>query len=493
MQSQFALALAGVAEQLRNATPQSGDAEKSWRAGDLSYKMWAVQLKMAAVLESPISLQSSLKKVLNCSRRLRKTTTTLIKATELGLKKKNALIRFAAPTRDMLVTIIEPIMEMICSDAPEDLKPIWKASHHHYFFPGTGARLYVAGCDNLKAIGRLRGRAADLCVVDEAQEIKHLRYLIDDVLLPQLLGVKEPRGPLWILLTPPKTPVHECRDYVIEAKAQKCYAEFNIFASEYPPEVIEQFCKEAGGPESTTWLREYMCQFVVDKNYAIIPEWTDSLIEEYVPDEFYKFYAKYEGLDISGGKKHKTANLYAVYDFKKAKLCILDESVLSPQETTTRKLAETVKAKETELWKTQKPALRIADNNNLILLADLGKEHAVHFQPTSKDTLDAMVNNVRLWIGGKKLAISPKCEQLIGSLKYGVWTDNRKEWEESAVYGHFDALAALMYLLRYIDVVTNPIPVNYGTNPDSDFVNPGTNTLTENMKVLQTALLRRKR
>lgn len=489
----LSVALAKLGEELALGKASDADAEKYWRAGDLSYKMWPVQLQMAEVLESPISLHSSLKKVLNCSRRIRKTTTALIKSTERGLRKKNALIRFAAPTRDMLVTIIEPIMEMICADAPADLKPIWKASHHHYFFPSTGARLYVAGCDNLKMIGRLRGRAADLCVVDEAQEITHLKYLVDDVLLPQLLGVKEPRGPLWILLTPPKTPVHEVRGYVVEAKAQKCYAEFNIYESEYPPEVIEQFCKEAGGPESTTWLREYMCQFVVDKNFAIVPKWSDSLIEEYQPDEFYKFYAKYEGLDISGGKKHKTVNLYAVYDFKKAKLCILDESDISAQETTTKKLAETVKAKEKELWGEQKPALRIADNNNLILLADLGKDHAIHFQPTSKDTLDAMVNNVRLWVGGKKLMISPKCEQLIGCLKYGVWKDTRKEWEESAVYGHFDALAALMYLLRYIDVITNPIPVNYGVNTDADVVPPQENSLSENMKVLQTALLRRKR
>lgn len=485
MQNILSVALAKFSEDLALGKASDVDAEKFWKAGDLSYKMWPVQLKMAEVLES----KWSLKKLLNCSRRLRKTSTALVKCIEDLIKNEGPPIRFVAPTQKMLRNIVHPIVKMICADAPEDMKPIWKGQDGYYLFPYKNTELHIAGANNGHEDDS-RGVASRRCVVDEAQMVDKLKYLVDDVLMPQLLSTG---GDLWMLLTPPKTPVHECREYVLEAKALKSYAEFNIFASEYPPEVIEQFCKEAGGKESTTWLREYMCQFVVDKNFAIVPEWTDSLIEEYVPDEFYKFYAKYEGLDISGGKKHKTANLYAVYDFKKAKLCILDESVLSPQETTTRKLAEVVKAKELELWKEQKPALRIADNNNLILLADLGKEHAIHFQPTSKDTLDAMVNNVRLWVGAKKLQISPKCEQLIGSLKYGVWTDSRKEWEESAVYGHFDALAALMYLLRYIDVVTNPIPANYGTNPDSDFINLPKNILTENMKVLQTALLRRKR
>jgi hypothetical protein len=441
------------------------DTDKKWNEGDLSYKFWPVQKRMAEILTS----EGSLKKVLNCSRRLRKTTTALVKAIELGIKKERALIRFAAPTRDMLVTIIEPIMSMICQDAPEDLKPVWQSSGHHYLFPRNGSQLFVAGCDNLKTIGRLRGSAADLCVVDEAQEIVYLKYLVDDVLMPQLLGIDKARGNLWILFTPPKTPIHDCFTYAQEAKQEGCYAEFDIYEGEYSDNVIDVFKKEAGGEASTTWKREYLCQAVVDTNFSIVPEWKDEFVQEYIPDDFYKFYHKYVGMDI--GVRDKTVNIFGTYDFKKGKLYIQDEEWWSGPQMTTQTVADGIKKKEKELWNDMKTNLRISDNNNLILLQDLGLLHGIHFSPTTKDTLEAMVNDLRLWISRGSLIVSPKCTQLIGCLRYGVWNDKRVDWERSTVYGHFDALAALMYLVRYVDKSTNPIPKFLGVDEANTFIN----------------------
>jgi len=483
----LALAFAQAAQELRTQKPKAQDTEEHWRAADLSYKMWDVQKKMAHTLRAA-GENSALKKVLNCSRRLRKSTTALIVATELCLKKQGAQVRFVAPTGKMLRKIIRPLMRMICEDCPEDLKPIWKSQDSMFYFPSTGAELHLAGANNGHEDDS-RGTAADMCVIDEAQLIKNLRYLVEDVLMPQLITSG---GPLFMLLTPPKTPVHECLSYVLEAKLAQTYAEFDIHQGEYPPDVIEKFCKEAGGPDSTTWLREYMCQFIVDKNFSIVPEWVDAMVEEYVPDEFARFYLKYEGMDI--GVRHLTVNLYGVYDFRKATLFVQDETVISGPDMTTKKLAEQIRAKEAQLWgepkiwgANAKPHLRIADNNNLILLQDLGHEHGIQFAPTTKDTLEAMVNNIRLWVGQKKLRVSPRCEQLTGALKYGVWNDKRKDWEESHVYGHFDALAALMYLLRYVDTVTNPIPGTFGLNADTQFIRPQSN-LSQNAATLRRAL-----
>lgn len=484
MQSPFAIGFNKVAEAIREPRQQTADTEGFWRSGDLSYKCWDVQKRMTAVLRSG----RSLKKVLNCSRRIRKTSTTLVDCIEDLNKNEGPPIRFVAPTQKMLRNIVHPIIKMICADAPEDMKPIWKGADGYYLFPYKNTELHIAGANNGHEDDS-RGVASRRCVVDEAQMIDKLKYLVDDVLMPQLLSTG---GDLWMALTPPKTPIHECREYVEEAKQSGSYAEFNIYESEYPPDIIEQFCKEAGGPESTTWLREYMCQFVVDKNFSIVPEWKDEYVEEYVRDEFFKFYSQYEGMDISGGKKHKTSVLYGTYDFKKGRLFIEDETDLGAQQTTTRSVADAVKKKETDLWKEKKPRLRIADNSNLILIKDLGVEHAVHFQPTTKDTLDAMVNNIRLWVGSGKLVVSPKCSQLIGCLKYGVWKDNRLDWEESAVYGHFDALAALMYLLRYIDTATNPIPANYGLSSKDMFIQ-NQSKLSANAQAIGSALLGKKK
>jgi hypothetical protein len=81
--------------------------------------------------------------------------------------------------------------------------------------------------------------------------------------------------------------------------------------------------------------------------------------------------------------------------------------------------------------------------------------------PTNKDTLEAMINEVRILVQNKRIVISPKCVKLIGCLKYGVWNTKKSQFARSATYGHFDHLAALIYLVRNLAVHTNPIPVDH--------------------------------
>ena len=38
--------------------------------------------------------------------------------------------------------------------------------------------------------------------------------------------------------------------------------------------------------------------------------------------------------------------------------------------------------------------------------------------------------------------MDPKCKELIGCLESGIWDNHREAFEESEVYGHYDALAA---------------------------------------------------
>lgn len=483
MASSLEIAAGAFASKIRSSrSTYSGiDSEKHWREGDLSYKFWDVQKRMAAVLTSG----RSLKKVLNCSRRIRKTTTALIKCIEDLNTNEGPPIRFVAPTQLMLRKIVHPIIKIICQDCPEDMKPVWKGQDGYYFFPKLATELHISGSNNGHEDDS-RGQAARRCVVDEAQKVNKLKYVVEDVLMPQLLST---HGDLWMLFTPPKTPIHESVQYAQEAKMRNdgSYAEFNIYQSEYEPGIIEEYCHEAGGKDSTTWLREYMCQFVVDTNFSIVPEFKDEFVQTYVPDEFYKFYFKYVGMDI--GARDKTAAIFGTYDFKKVKLFIQGEDTWTGPQMTTKVVADGITAKEKELWDTLKPQLRISDNNNLILLQDLSLLHGIHFSPTSKDTLEAMVNELRLWVGQGRIIIDPRCSQLVGCLKYGVWNDRRTEWERSTLYGHFDALAALMYLVRYVDKVTNPIPKLYGVNDENSFINPNEKELlSKSAKSIRKAL-----
>ena len=162
----------------------------------------------------------------------------------------------------------------------------------------------------------------------------------------------------------------------------------------------------------------------------------------------------------------KTACLFARYLFKEAKAYVERELVLEKPNFTTERLAGDIKRICKELGY-QKIYRAAADNNNPILIADLNSLHSLNFFPTLKDDLEAQVNDLRLWVGSGRLVVHPRCKELIGCLKYGVWNDKRTAFEHSKNFGHFDALAALMYLVRNIDRTYNPIPETYGMAGDT--------------------------
>ena len=160
---------------------------------------------------------------------------------------------------------------------------------------------------------------------------------------------------------------------------------------------------------------------------------------------------------MDSGVRDKTAVLFAYYDFKQAKLFVQREFWLSGETVRTDHIASRVKALELEL-EYDKVYRRMADCNNLVLVNDLNSVYKLNFYPTTKDSLEAMINKVRIWIGDGRISIDPSCKELIGCLENGIWNKNRDDFGRSKVYGHFDALAALQYLVRNIDTMTNPIP-----------------------------------
>jgi hypothetical protein len=380
---------------------------------------------------------------------------------------------FAAPTAKSLAKIIRPLFRQIFDTAPDDLRPKWMTAGQYYYFPHNGAEIHIAGCNNGHEED-LRGTAAKVCLVDEAGLVDELDYLVEDILTPQLMTTG---GSLIMASTPPRTPIHAFVNYAHKAQTEGNYSEYTIEESGYDKGIIEKFINEAGGKESATCQREYFCKFIVDKNFAIIPEWSERFVEEHKREEkLFQYFHKYVAMDIGG--RDKTAILFGYYDFKNAKLIVEDELIFDGPQTTTELIASAVKRKEFDLWKYEnkkdnefdRPYMRVADNNNIIMLQDLGLMHDIHFLATSKDNLEAMVNQLRMWIIGGKLIIHPRCKETIACLKYGIWNDRRTEFTRNQAYGHYDALASLIYLVRNIDTRTNPIPENLGITADDFFI-----------------------
>lgn len=405
----------------------------------------------------------SRKYIIHCSRRLGKTFLLVIICCCVAYAKPDAQIRYASVSQKSVRKMVHPIFKEIFKTIKKPLRPKWNAIEGAYIFP-TGSMIHVAGVNNGHE-DDLRGTAADLAVVDEAAYVDNLSYLVDSVLMPQLLTV--PNSKLLMASSSPVSPAHEFVDYIQQAKLEGYYSDFDIHSAGYDKNLVAEFCKESGGEHSTAWRREYLNEIIVDEDYAIIPEFENMIVGIQKPDpSIFKYLHKYEAMDI-GVKRDLTFVLFGYYDFQRAKLCIQAEYYVNGPRMTTPMLAEAIKAKRKELWSEQ-PYKSVADNNNLLLLQDLGLLHDCHFSPTGKDSLEAMVNEMRIWIKNQRIEIDSSCTLLIESIKYGFWNDSRTDWGRSSTLGHFDALAALMYLIRNVDQVTNPIPVAVG--PDDFYL-----------------------
>lgn len=389
--------------------------------------------------------------VFHCSRRLGKTHLLCVISIIFALKKSNSQIRYASVTQKAVRKMVHPIFKELFGQIPLKYQGKWNSHEGAYIFK-NGSQIHLAGCNNQHS-DDLRGTSADLALVDESAFVDELGYLVDSVLMPQLLTVPDSR--LIMASSSPLSPAHEFCDYISKAKLENSYHNYDIYEGGYNQTLIDEFCQEAGGPDATTWRREYLNEIMIDEDYAIIPEARGFKFGIDYTD-YHRFYQSYVGMDI--GTKDLTVVLFGYYDFKRAKLCIEREFKINGPQMTTPVLAENIKRIESEIFKTKSEINRIADNNNLLLLQDLGYLHDCHFIPTSKDSLEAMVNEMRIWFANKRIEISEQCPLLLESIAFGFWNDSRSEFGRSATLGHFDAIAALMYLIRNIDVTTNPIP-----------------------------------
>lgn len=450
---------------------------QAWSDGELEYLLKPCQREM----RKKVTSWQGFKYFIKCARRLGKTYLLCLMAVEQCLRKSNAKVRYGASTRDALEEMVLPVMEQVLKDCPQELMPDWKESKKVYTFK-NGSRIRLAGIDLHP--DRLRGTSCDLFVIDEAGFVDDLEYFVHSVAMPQFLDpnnqIVEGRR-LVLASSPAKTPAHEFTEMANEARINGNYSEFDIYAGGYPENVIEMFAKECGGKHTSTWLREYMAKDVVDEESAIIPEWKEEF--EGLPpsdDEYYQFHLKYESLDI--GIRDLTVCLFAYYDFRRATLFVVDEFVINGPKMTTKVLAEGIKEKEKAVFGDYSVYKRVSDKD-LLLIQDLSLLHALPFFATDKGELEEMVNQVRIWVGQGRIKVSPKCAQLIGCLRYGVWNKNKTDFDRSKAYGHFDALAALVYLVRNTDHQVNPIPTYYGKNgQDTVFLKPEKKTKVDTLK-----------
>src|ERR1017187_4263983 len=92
-----------------------------WMRGDLSYSMRNIQ---KAIRKKWIESKAvSRKYVINCNRRLGKSTWGLQVLVEEALKHPGFHGLFCAPVKESLREYVEPLINKVIADAPDDLRP----------------------------------------------------------------------------------------------------------------------------------------------------------------------------------------------------------------------------------------------------------------------------------------------------------------------------------------------------------------------------------
>lgn len=457
-----------------------------WYRGNLGYKLHTVQKKM---LTSYIENNREVT-VIACSRRLGKSYLLCLLASEICLKTPNSIVKYVCPRKNMVKTILDPIMREIFKDAPAELKCEFKTNEYMYVFP-NGSQIQMAGTDNGHH-ENLRGGKSDLWIVDEAGFCDELTYVVNTILAPTA-DTTGGRG--IIASTPSKTADHDfITEFFRPAELEGELIKYTIYDSPMLSQakiqsIIDRYPLKEKDPE---FRREYLCEVVNNADMAIIPEFTEELeakIVKEVPTP--PFMDAYVGMDIGG--KDLTVVLFGYYDFKNGRTVIQDELVFGQkgnsrsgneeQGFTTRpefridEFARLVMKKEQQLWTNpmsgefRPPYLRIADNNNIIFLNDLMYKYNLAFLPTRKDNKDAALNTMRVQLMEEKIIIHPRCKTLIYHLRNGTWAKNKKDFSRSNANGHWDAIPALMYLMRNIQESKNPYPPGFGfAGSDNYFV-----------------------
>jgi phage terminase large subunit len=422
----------------------------AWKQGHLKYKFHSGQ----DVIENKYSSVQGKLFVANVSRRFGKSTWACIKALEMAIRKPKSKSIIATAFQTDCENIILPIINDLLSDCPQNLMPQFNKTKKRYNFK-NGSSISIVGLD--KNPNSLRGNKLDgVIILDEAAFIGDLNYIYSSIIVPATMYSNTK---VIVISTPPISPEHPFKNFCEKAESENAYVKLTIHDNPMvTPDVIEEYRKEC--LTETDFQREYLAEFVTDKNLHIIPEFKadNHIIESGIRDEFFQFYRKYICFDI--GVIDPTAFLFAYYDWKKQVLVIEAERKLEQSEVLTKNINQILTDTPrilgySSIYRT------IADSNNLILIQDLNSEYGKSVVPTSKDSLLAMISEVRIAFQANKIVISRECKNLISQLKFGVW--NKHKTEFSRMNGHHnDFIAALVYMIRSLQEYTNPIPADYG-------------------------------
>lgn len=481
---------------------------EAWSGGELSWKLDPVQKQVYDdIRASHATVQSSLERLycLEFGRRGGKDFVCSVIAIEEAMRAtRYARIPYAAPTQEACKKIVAPTMLAIFADCPPELLPYevkkgtFRRSADELNWD-AGASIQLVGVDLYP--DRLRGTSMACGFISEAGFLGDLEDIMQSVLLPQLMT--EPDGFMVLNSTPPVTPGHYwSTTMLVRAKLRNMHAKRTVydFAFRFGQAQIDGLIAELGGVKSTKFLREGLCEHVLETENAVVPEFREAKEATVTAAPFEKIPAYRDTYTaIDPGFSHATGALFGYMDFEAATFNV--EGCFRTQGLNSAEVARRIKAREWQLWGRVpvKPAKltdaawqdelamirshfypgfdppanpvvtwssdrvytrtyrRISDTDSK-LIADLSQEHDLLFFATEKNELELHTNALRLNVQRKRFRIHPRCVELISDLEQATWNKGRTKMEEGAGGHHYDTISAFNYLNRNLLWNRNPFP-----------------------------------
>jgi len=403
------------------------------------------------------TLKSSRFPFIEQSRRTGKTNEVLVWVLEELTKNEGWICRWCEPWKNQAREIIMPEIESIQSLAhPQDRFKYYTTDS--FYENRKGSRIYLRGVNDDKGESA-RGPKSHILVADEYGSWRQARYIVNEVLLPQLLSTN---GTLARLSTPPKDLGHKYYDDKEKAIRNGRFCKRVIWDAEgelYSTKQIEEICDEVGGEQSIAWRREFLCEDVGDPTMLVVPEFQEAA-KNIVVDEIKRpsHFECYTGGD--SGFDDNTFYLFGYHEFESDTVYIERELVANHR--TTRQHIDQAKAIEKDLWGEKEPYLRVLDADKQ-LTYDIASEYKFRITRPEKHNKIASINSLRDRVQRGKIKIHKSCEQLIRQLRVGMWKDEKHtDFQRVEGLGHLDGIAALMYFNRSVNVRKNPYPATHG-------------------------------
>jgi hypothetical protein len=415
---------------------------------------------------------------IECARQFGKTTSILDFVLEMLIRNPGWICRWCEPWKEQCHEIVIPAVDKLQREITSSNRFRWREKGSQYRHP-NGSVLYLRGVNEDKGESS-RGPHSHIIVADEFGSWRNARYVVDEVLKPQL---ETTNGWFIFASTPPEDLGHLYYIYADEAADEGRFIQKTIFDNEsLSKERIEEIKKDCGGDQSAAWLRERLLHRIKNPEKVVVPEYDEKLND--IEDDVRRpqFFDAYVGGD--SGADDNTVILFSYWDFANDCIVFEDELVLNSQ--TTKVIADRAKEKEKENWGTEEcfcelqpnpvgpkicmkhglqPASRVYDADKQILI-DISTEHRYVVTLPEKSDRMAAIRYFRLQVQQGKVKVKKKCRVLRRQLKVGQWA-NEKHLDfarsEDMELKHLDAIAAAVYLVRSVNRNHNPYPL-YGSD-----------------------------